>query len=67
LVLCSKHNVQIKATYIPSSENILADLLSRWCISDEYSKKYFAQLKRLQKEFVELTVKETMFEDIVSI
>lgn len=31
------------------------------------ARQIFAQLKRLQNEFVELTVNETMFEDIVSI
>ena len=66
-IYVQNNNVQIKATYIPSSENRLADVLSRWCKSDEYSKNFFAQLKRLQKEFVELTVNKTMFEDIVSI
>ena len=45
--LCAKHNVQLRVNYIPSSENRLSDFLSRWNLSEMYSRKFFLQKYRV--------------------
>ena len=65
--LCSKHNVQIKASYITSAENRFADLLSRWYVSENYSKLFLKEIEQFHVEFSELIVDESMFNDIIDI
>lgn len=65
--VCALNNVQIRLSYIPSSENRLSDLLSRWNTDDKYPEQFVSETSKYGPSVSEISVSNAMFRNVIDI
>lgn len=66
-MLCANNNSEIRLVYVASSENRLADCLSRWYLDSKYRKSFADLLSNDNESYTELDIHESLFDNIYNI
>ena len=65
-MVCANNNSEIRLIYIESSENRMADYLSRWNLGSKY-RKCFSDMMSSDTKYQECEVCDSLFDDAYDI